>query len=469
MTVAELVNKIPAAEGAEALSVLCQQAKTADTRRALLALLADGRILFEAAHAAEAKKRKNAYRLIGALKDTGYLPLLRERLQAEETLFCLPSLLLSLGALGDLQTLEDYEPPVSESAAMDKHVAEIILARRKALQSLEKKAPVSIDTLPGARTVYCYAPEGFTPLLGEELRSLGFAVVTGRDFCRVETADMARLYRAERMTEALMPVKKDVPLTPEAIAAVLKEMPAEPYRLELRGYTRDRRRLITALTGALGGENNPSAYVWELRIDCRESVADIYWKLFYPGDSRYRWRARALPASIHPALGACLAAYAAKLVKTPSPRVLDPFSGSGSLLFCMEKLLSCRQLLGVDKSSSAVEAARENARAGSSAAAFITKDILRFIPRDGFDLVLSNMPFGNRVGNHETNRVLYEGFLKKLPYLLSDNGVAVLYTMEYRLLQSCLKHTRGLRIRDTKRTEAGGLLPWIFVIDKEPV
>ena len=36
------------------------------------------------------------------------------------------------------------------------------------------------------------------------------------------------------------------------------------------------------------------------------------------------------------------------------------------------------------------------------------------------------------------------------------------------LLEACLKNVRGLKLREVRRTEAGGLLPWVFVIDREP-
>ena len=57
----------------------------------------------------------------------------------------------------------------------------------------------------------------------------------------------------------------------------------------------------------------------------------------------------------------------------------------------------------------------------------------------------------------------------RMPELLAPGGVAVLYTMEYKLLKSCLSRARGLTLREQKRTEAGGLLPWIFVVDRDDV
>ena len=35
------------------------------------------------------------------------------------------------------------------------------------------------------------------------------------------------------------------------------------------------------------------------------------------------------------------------------------------------------------------------------------------------------------------------------------------------LLKGCLDRSKGLVLREQKRTEAGGLLPWIFVVDRE--
>ena len=92
------------------------------------------------------------------------------------------------------------------------------------------------------------------------------------------------------------------------------------------------------------------------------------------------------------------------------------------------------------------------------------KDILKFEPREAFDLVLSNLPFGNRVGTHESNEPLYRGFVRMLPHLLASGGVAVLYTMEHRLLTACLKSERSLSVAAELTTEAGGLNPRVTVL-----
>ncbi len=467
MTAQLYVSQLSGEAAGEALSALCVLGKTKAGREEINALLGDRLSLWAAARSEKPKVRKNAYRLMGALEDGRDLPVLRASLQKEDTLFAIPSLLLALGKLGDEGTLRAYGPPASLSPETDGLVAQIVLARDKALQGFETYGTETITRLPAPRKVLCYAPEGFLDMLMEELQTLGFDPAAENGAAAVVTDRIDLVYQADCMAEALLPVARDVPLDADGIAQRVGMLPGDRYRIELRGYTWDRRKLIAALARALPGQNNPSAYDTELRVDCHMDRADLYLKLWNVADSRYPWRQRTVSASIHPATAACLVRYAKKFETRERPRVLDPFCGCGSLLFAREKLGPCRVLMGVDKSGTAVESARVNARAGKSKAAFVTKDILRFEGREGFDLILSNLPFGNRVGSHEDNTRLYDRFVRRLPDLLSPGGTAVLYTMEYKLLKACLDRARGLTLRAQKRTEAGGLLPWIFVVDRD--
>ena len=467
MTAQLYVSQLSGEAAGEALSALCVLGKTKAGREEINALLGDRLSLWAAARSEKPKVRKNAYRLMGALEDGRDLPVLRASLQKEDTLFAIPSLLLALGKLGDEGTLRAYGPPASLSPETDGLVAQIVLARDKALQGFETYGAETVTRLPAPRKVLCYAPDGFLDMLMEELQTLGFDPAAENGAAAVVTDRIDLVYQADCMAETLLPVARDVPLDADGIAQRVGMLPGDRYRIELRGYTRDRRKLIAALARALPGQNNPSAYDTELRVDCHMDRADLYLKLWNVADSRYPWRQRTVSASIHPATAACLVRYAKKFETRERPRVLDPFCGCGSLLFAREKLGPCRVLMGVDKSGTAVESARVNARAGKSKAAFVTKDILRFEGREGFDLILSNLPFGNRVGSHEDNTRLYDRFVRRLPDLLSPGGTAVLYTMEYKLLKACLDRARGLTLRAQKRTEAGGLLPWIFVVDRD--
>ena len=186
-------------------------------------------------------------------------------------------------------------------------------------------------------------------------------------------------------------------------------------------------------------------------------------------DTRFAYRRQALPASIHPVTAACLVRYGRRFrpAGKEAPSVLDPCCGSGTLLFEREKLSPCGSLLGVELTGRGVLAAKENAAAGRSRARFIQKDCLSFTPRAPVDELYANLPFGNRVGSHTDNEALYRGLAARLPDWLSEDGIALLYTMEHRLLQRCLREEPRLTLLGRTRTEAGGLMPQVFVLAKK--
>ncbi len=468
MTVRDWMTQLNGEHAAEALSALCVSAKTKQGRAEIEASLADRSLLKHLADSEQPKVRKNLYRLLGALENERDVPILAHALETEQTLFAVPSILLSLGKLGAKDVLESYRIPVSESEAMDKHVAEITLAYEKAMQRFETVDTAKIETLPRPYEIFCIAPHGFAKELQSELSALGFAGRIKGDAVCIRTADIGGVYRANGMVEALLPIAFDVPMDPKRIAQAVKTCIGTSYRIEVRGYLKDRTGFIEKLKTLLDGRNNPSAYDCELRIDSRNDVCDLYWKLWNVKDDRYPWRRGTIPAAIHPALAHTLTRYALSFVKEQRPSVLDPFCGSGSLLFACETLRDCRSLTGVDKSGTAVSIARDNAKAGKSRARFVCRDSLQFEARDGADLIVSNMPFGARVGSHRNNEALYACFLKRLPNLLREGGVAVLYTTEGKLIERLLRDNRRLAIKEKLRTFAGGLCPWVFVIEKSP-
>ena len=467
MTAEQFTAELNGEHAAEALSALCALARTAQGRAKIEEQLSDRAIFAALSESPQPKVRKNLYRLIGALENPRDIPILQHALDTETTLFAVPSILLALGRLGARDVLETYRVPASESETTDKHIAEIALAYEKAMQRFETVPEGTLETLESPREILCFAPHGFAEQLADELRALGFCGERKGDAVRVVTDDIARVYRANCMTEALLPIAQDVPMEPQAIARAASRCIGTNYRIEIRGYLKDRSGFIERLKKLLSGRNNPSAYDCELRVDSRNDVCDLYWKLMNVRDSRCPWRKGTLPASMHPALAHALTRYALSFVREPRPTVLDPFCGSGTLLFAAETQRECRSLLGVDKSGTAVSVARENAKAGGSRARFVCRDILRFEAKRGADLVISNMPFGNRVGSHRNNETLYARFVRRLPNLIKADGVAVLYTADAKLLERMITQNGALRLTEKRRTAAGGLSPWVFVIEKQ--
>ena len=97
----ELTARLGTDEKRSAAALLARCAKKESLRRQIAAVDAD---VFAALLAdPDAKTRKNAAILLGALGETRYVPLLTAALEAETQQFVRPSMILALGALGGAQ------------------------------------------------------------------------------------------------------------------------------------------------------------------------------------------------------------------------------------------------------------------------------------------------------------------------------------------------------------------------------
>ena len=458
-----------ATEPVTSLSALAAHAKKRAARETLERIFADRAVLYAALTAPEPKARKNAARVLGAFANVRDTDALVTALKTEPMLYVVPSILLALGAIASApagEAIHAYVPPIAADETEEKHVSDIIEALDKAKAALERDIPLPPRTrLKAAREVLLVPPAGFGEILLKETTSRGFIAALAPDGVRVTTDQIKTLQEIRCALELLLPLGSGVSQDAAAIAALADPVLTRPYRIELRNYTGDRAAFIRAVSTALGGGDNPSRYADELRIVCNKNTCDVFIRPKDVPDTRFDYRKRALPASIHPVQAACLARYALSFISSARPRTLDPFCGSGTLLVELERVVPTA-LIGVDQSERALDAARENATAAHSAARFVHKDILKFEPRDPFDLILTNMPFGNRVGTHSANETLYRDFVHQLPQFLVSGGVAVLYTMEHRLLSACLSAEPSLVLAAELTTEAGGLNPRVTVVRK---
>jgi predicted RNA methylase len=146
-------------------------------------------------------------------------------------------------------------------------------------------------------------------------------------------------------------------------------------------------------------------------------------------------------------------------------RVLDPFCGTGTIgLLAVESCPSVR-FTGMDIDSSALGKAAANLR-GRGFAAQLLRGSAAQLPIAGgaVDVVVGNLPFGKRVGSHDTNVELYPRALKEISRVLRVDGSAVLMTEEKRLFTDAVAHAPGIRIAAEHVIEIGGLHPSIYVV-----
>lgn len=466
------------------LTLLCRAAKKAACRETILAAGEGSEALARLLASPSPKQRKNAARLIGALGLTALDKPLAAALAAEETRMVRPSMLLALGALSTeaaRAALEAHRVPPAADETQQKHFEEETQALRTALARGKGGAAHAFAGLgePWEMELRTYA--GFGQALARELTDRGFAPYrVGDDRARVVARDIHALYELRCFHELLFPLAQKLPAEPRALIRPAQKLigllrqcaPGEGpyrYRMELRPQTTDRMEFLRAAAGLLEGEglaNAPSNYEAELRVERSGDVMDAYAKLYLLPDQRFAYRKHALPAGIHPAAAGAVMAFVRDELK-PHARGLDPCCGAGTMLFEREKYMPCAALTGVDIAHRAVEYARQNALAAGSAAKFVANDCLRFIARQPYDEVISNLPFGNRVSTHSGNEALYRGLAERLPQWLAPGGKAFLYTMEYHLLENVLKQSPLLRVKHRLRTEAGGLMPYLFIIERK--
>lgn len=469
---------------AAACAFLCRCAKRKAYAARIVALLGPERSALHAALSSDAPKlRKNAARLAGALADTRDVPALIAALGRESQRFVRPSMLLALGACGGeaaQAALASYVVAPAANAAEEGHAreeAEALAAARKAFVQLKKHA---FTGLREAYTMVLHTPDKLEGSLLQELAQQGVAPVSVESGAvSVQAKELAPLFACRSFFELLFPIARKSSAAPELIArragaflgALLPASHAGEgpfgYRIEVRGEGVDRAQLAKAVAEKLDGPllvNAPGAYEAELRIVLkRNGSADLFLKLFTIPDARFAYRVSALPASMHPATAAAVLRYAGSYLKEDA-RVLDPCCGSGTFLIERGKFRPTSALTGVDIAHKAVDIARQNAAAADAPAKFICNDCLRFAARRRYDEVIANLPFGNRVGSHKDNERLYAGLLDKLPEWLVPGGIALLYTMEFTLLKRLVHERPSLTLITETRTEAGGLLPGVFLL-----
>jgi 23S rRNA G2445 N2-methylase RlmL len=163
-------------------------------------------------------------------------------------------------------------------------------------------------------------------------------------------------------------------------------------------------------------------------------------------------------------------ALAEVLVRLAKPgaddRVLDPCCGAGTVLVAAG-LSGVGQLLGRDLASSAIDAARTNLRALGLSGDLEVGDAADIrLPAGSVQRMISNLPFGKRVGSHDDNRELYPRLMAATERTLTPDGRAVYLTEDKRLLLDAVQRTPGLKIIRQRLLQYSGASPTAYVIGR---
>jgi predicted RNA methylase len=307
---------------------------------------------------------------------------------------------------------------------------------------------------------------GAVDYLHEELRLLPAGAVSVirryRDALLIDYDGPLRPLAANRYFDALaVALFPDFPVRvrdslEHGILGLLPERPA--FRV---GDLGDQRWSVRdELESDHGWVNNPSA--WDLNVDAVPDglVAEVG-GLFLT--SRFGRLLRA-PASTNPVIGAILV----RLAKIePGQTLLDPFCGAGTLLVLAGEMASPGRLVGAELTTQWSRAARDNLAARDLAGTVLRSDA-QAMPFAGESVqrIVSNLPFGKRVGSHRVNTELYPAALREMSRVLVRNGRAALLTEDKRLFREQVQRTPTLRVIKEIVLERGGLHPSAYVLVK---
>jgi len=183
--------------------------------------------------------------------------------------------------------------------------------------------------------------------------------------------------------------------------------------------------------------------------------------------SKRDWRKAYVSAGINPSL-AYIICMIAELKEEDI--VYDPFCGSSAIPITAVKYFNVKRVICSDISGKAIDSSEINfnsANIDKSRYKLFRSDIRNIkLNKRNVDRIISNLPFGIRVGEHNDNREIYLSLEKVAERVLRKKGFLVLLTQEKKLLREVFSKEKW-NVKSVAQVNEGGLLPEIFVIKRK--
>lgn len=163
-------------------------------------------------------------------------------------------------------------------------------------------------------------------------------------------------------------------------------------------------------------------------------------------------------------------------LSSPPRAVVDPFCGSGTILIEAAMQWTGIPILGIDRSEQSVDGALLNIQADGFAERIEivqgdARSLRRAVPDVPLDLIVTNPPFGKRIGESLSLHQFYVDILEEFHHALAPDGWLVVLVLDpgtFSGAMQSVKEEAGIAfdVRHVRRIHTGGLHPRVFVMQK---
>lgn len=276
-----------------------------------------------------------------------------------------------------------------------------------------------------------------------------------------EVVDLDFLVATTAINRVALPWTVDT--NSETLTSTLEQMPGlvldSPIRFRIQAGPDVRRQLIEQYELA-GWVNAPKD--WQINLDVEQGAAQL---------GPLAWAARfgtlrRLPAATPVSVVAGLL----RLAKcAPREVLLDPCAGVGTVPIVDAINRPDGQGSGVelDKTAAEIAVANLQERGLQSRIGFTNGDATALqIGDQSIDRVVTDLPFGKRIGSNTNNVELYPRVLREIERVLTPSGRCVLLTDDKRVFEDALARTRGLKVVREVVVRYNGVNPSAYVVTR---
>lgn len=426
------------------------------------------------------KIRKFTYITAGNVKTEECFSLLKNAVEKENVYYCYPSIILSLGNFEDKSParllFSKCEKEYSASLIPEKIFLEVSDAYK--LVFPKKTYPCHFPEIKKADKILLSTQKSYYDLMIKTLsgkiekNKLGIILTNLSQNGFTQTLarkDYYDLYFYFAKSET--PNEKFLSDGINFFKETVRRCSDKPvgFRIEVKCELKTKEKIISSIKKLTAREelivNNPSDYSFTFCV-LGDGKRLPYYIIIRPDfllKNRFPYRKNCLPASINPVTANIVASIANGY--NPSPRkICDCFCGTATMLIERAFYSPNSEFFASDINPQAIDMAKENCSLASVKASFSVKDVARLSGE--YDEIISNLPYGLRVGSHENNYEIYSALCKKCKRLLTENGFAFLYTADKALLKKLIR-LNGLTLVEEIPMESGGLYCSLFIVSRK--